>query len=114
MREPKEPGFGLARVREGAALVAEQLGLEEVVGNRRTVDVDERRARARTGPVHGPRDEALARPCLAAQEDRRGPRRTRGPGQDLLDLVAEPPDAGAVADDLRQAVHGRILSHTRF
>ena len=36
------PGLALHRAGEGAALVAEELGLEELVGERRAVDRDER------------------------------------------------------------------------
>ncbi len=86
MRELNEPRLGLARIREGPALVAEELGFEERVRNRRAVDVDERGTRARARSVQGPRDEALARAGLAAQKDRRGARRGRGARQNVLEL----------------------------
>ena len=100
MRELKEPGLRLARIRERAGLVAEQLGFEEVVGNRRAVDVDEGGARTRTRPVDRPRDKALAGAGLAAQENRRGTRRRRGARHDLFELLPQSLDAGAVADEL--------------
>jgi hypothetical protein len=113
MRQLKETRLGLVGARESAALVAEQLRFEEGLWNRRAVDVDERRAGAGPRPVHGPRDEALARAGLAAQEDRRGTRRRRRTLEDLFELLPQPPDAGAVAGDLGQGVHGGILSHYR-
>ena len=48
MCELEEPRLGLPRIGEGAALVAEGSASSRVFGNRRTVDVDERRAGAGT------------------------------------------------------------------
>src|SRR5262250_3881314 len=113
MRKLEEPGLGLVGARERAALIPEQLRFEQIVGNRRTVDVDERSSRAGARPVDGPHDEALAGAGLAAQEDRRETRTRRGALEDVLDLLPQTPDAGAVAHDLGQDVHGGILSHYR-
>src|SRR5262249_9487751 len=94
MREPEEPGLGLVG-RERAALIPEQLRFEQIVGNRRTVDVDERSSRAGARPVDGPHDEALAGAGLAAQEDRRGAPAPRRPREGLLALLPpHPEDAG--------------------
>src|SRR5262249_39255666 len=109
MGELEEPGLRLAGIGGRAALVAEQLGFQEAVGDRGAVDVDEWGAGARTGAVDGPGDEAFAGAGFAVQEDGRGTGRRRGAGEDVLELVAEAPDAGAVADDLRGDVHGADL-----
>ena len=50
-------------------------------------------------------------PFAGPHEDRGRPRRRRGALQDPLELLAQPPDAGAVADDFGEGVHPRILSH---
>src|SRR5262249_60322710 len=50
----------LAGVRERAALEAEHLRLEQGLGNRRAVDVDERPGAPRAGGVKRPRQETLA------------------------------------------------------
>ncbi len=59
------PGVG-----ERAPLVTEQLALEHRLGERRAVDPDERPARAARQLVERPRDELLARPGLATDQDR--------------------------------------------
>src|SRR5438876_660487 len=48
----EEPGFRAARVREGAALEAEELGFEQGLGDRGAVDVHEGPVRARAGAVN--------------------------------------------------------------
>jgi len=48
------------RAGEGAALVAEEFGFEQVAGNRRGVDGDEGLVGARTVSVHGARHQLLA------------------------------------------------------
>ena len=65
------PGLGLLCAREGAALVAEELGLEQLLGERRAVQRDERAAFARGGLVDEARDDFLARAGLAADHDGR-------------------------------------------
>src|SRR5262249_14212398 len=82
----------LLRTGERAALVAEQLALDELARDGRAVDLHEGPVGARRQAVDGARDELLARAALARHEDRRLGRR------DLLDLVEEalhrraPPD----------------------
>jgi hypothetical protein len=49
--------------------VAEQLGLEQVFGNRGAVDLDEGAAGAGADPVDGARDETFAGPRLAAEQE---------------------------------------------
>src|SRR3546814_56061 len=77
---------GLARrgAGEGALLVAEQLRLHEVFGNRRAVDVDEALLGARRLLVEHARDQSLAGARLAV--DQHGARRTLG---DPLDQPAD-------------------------
>src|SRR5207253_922983 len=58
-----------ARAGEGAALVTEQLGLEELARERRAVDGDEGLSRARTTGVNRLGDELLAGAALADDED---------------------------------------------
>jgi hypothetical protein len=107
MGELEEAGLGLAGIGERPALVAEQLGLEQGLGDRGAVDVDEGAAGAGAGAVQGAGEEALAGAGLAAEEDRRRPRGGRGARQDLFQLLPEPPDAGAVADDVSERAHSR-------
>ena len=52
-----------------------------------------------------PRHEPFARARLPAEEKRRRTRCRRCALQDLLELLTQPPDAGAVANDLRQGGH---------
>ena len=55
---------------EGAALVAEQLALDELLRQRGAVDRDERRLLARPEPVQLARDQLLARAALARRSAR--------------------------------------------
>ena len=87
---------------EAALHVAEELGLEECLGEACTVDRDERLLGARTVDVNGLRDELFARPALAGDEDLGiGPR-------DAFDLLAELEHHVALADQL-----GLLGSHRR-
>ena len=79
------------RAGEGAALVAEELRLEQVLRDRRRVDRDERAARARAVLVQRVGDELLAGARLAGDED----------GDDAL---AEP------ADRAEHVLHRRRLA----
>ena len=56
------------RAGERALLVAEELGLEQRLGQRRAVDRHERPGGARAVAVHGARDELLAGAALAADQ----------------------------------------------
>ena len=67
----EQPLARLPRVRERPLRVAEQLALEEVLRHRRAVDGDERPLRVPAPRVDRLRDELLARPALAGDEDRR-------------------------------------------
>jgi hypothetical protein len=70
---------------ERAAHVAEQLRLEQRLGERGAVDADERRRRAGTLIVDHPDDELLAGAALAVDEHRRVER--RDPGRQLEHLL---------------------------
>ena len=86
------------RVREGAGLVAEELGLDQALGQRGAAHPHERLARARRVVVDRVRDELLAGSRLSADENRRV---SRGGLRDLLvELLHRP----AVADDVLQVV----------
>jgi hypothetical protein len=65
------PGFGLVGAGERPALVAEQLRFQQLFGQRRAVDRDERAALARRGLVNEPRHDFLARARFSLQENRR-------------------------------------------
>ena len=69
---------------EGAALVTEQLGFEQRVGQRRAVDRHERAVGARTAVVDGTGDQLLPRPALPGdQHGRLGARHLGRPGERL-------------------------------
>ena len=61
------PGLGAG---ECAAFVAEQLGFQQLAGNRRGVECDERRRCPRTMTMQRPRDEFLAGARLAGDQHR--------------------------------------------
>ena len=90
------------RAGEGAALVAEQLGLEQVLRDRRGVDRDERAAGARAVLVQGVGDQLLAGARFAGDQHRD-------------DALAQPADGAEhvlhrrrLAEDLRH-LRGRRL-----
>ena len=64
------PGDAAVGARERAALVTEELTLDELLGQRRAVDRDERPRLPRRVDVDGAREEPFARPGLAAKEHR--------------------------------------------
>ena len=112
MGELKQAGLGLARVREGALLVAEQLGLEQALRNGGTVDVDEGLGRSRPRPVQGPREQALARAGLAEDQQRGRTHGDRGGANELLNLSPQGDHGGAIPDQVREGVHDPpILPH---
>ena len=84
----------LGRAGERSLLVAEQLGLDQLLGNGRAVDLDEALAAAQAVAVDGARDELLADAALALDQHRRvGRRGAADRGHHLL-------QRGAVADHL--------------
>src|SRR6185503_5918845 len=82
------------RAGERALLVAEQLALEQRLGERAAVDLDERAVRALAQPVDRARDQLLAGAALARDEHGRVARR------DLLDRLAYDCHLVAAADEL--------------
>ena len=99
----------LVRARERALLVAEQLGLEQVLLQRRAVDLDERAVRAVGIVVDRAGDELLAGARLAAdQHGRIAPRHLLHDRQHLLQRAAGAHDVVEVVDVLllvAQVVH---------
>ena len=71
------PSHALRRAREGSALVAKELALEEGVGDRGTVDWDERPRPSSGRLVSTSGENLLARPAFAHQGDRHVLRRDR-------------------------------------
>ena len=88
-----EAELALARVREGAALVAEQLALHQVLGDGGAVELDEGAGRARRAVVQHARHRLLAGAALAGHQHQR-----HGAPGDHLHLVEE-------ARHLRRRVH---------
>ena len=74
----KRPRRDRLRAGERAALVAEQLGFEQVLRDRRGVDRDERPRRARAVPVQRARDQLLAGARFAGDQHRRVATATAG------------------------------------
>ena len=101
----EEPRLGLPRVREGPALEAEELGLEQGLGDGRAVDLDEGAMCAGTGAVNHASKQTLARARLALNEDGREPPRVRLALQQPPDLRTDGLDSRTVADQLGQKVH---------
>jgi hypothetical protein len=86
---------------EGALLVAEQLGLDQLFRDRGAVDLDERALAPHRLDVNGARDQLLAAAVLAV--DQHAPVGGRG-GRDLL---AKHAHRGALADDLGALLEAR-------
>ncbi len=100
---PEEPRPVGDRAGEGAAHVAEELALDQVLGDRPAVDDDERVLRPCAPPVDGARDELLPRAALAGHEHRRV--RVR----DLVDELRHRAHRGAAADQAVALVGSRLL-----
>src|SRR6266540_6277949 len=83
--------------REGAALVPEQLGFEQTLGNRGGVDGDQRAVLSRAPPVAGPRQDLVAGSALPLDQDREV-RWGRA-----LSHVEHPPERLGLADHLLEA-----------
>ena len=103
MRELEFPGLAIGRAGERAFLVAKELGLEQVLRNRGTVDGDKRPFRTRAEHVQRPRKQFLARPAFAFEQHRRiGRRRAVERERDLLEFRI-------LADDLGRTTARRQL-----
>ena len=88
---------------EGALLVAEQLALQQPGGDGRAVELDEGAVPPRAQLVQGAGDEFLARARFAPNEH------GGVGGGDGLDLLQDPAQGGALADDLPEVVLGADL-----
>ena len=92
VRELEESGTVGVRAGERALRVAEELALDQGIGDRREVVRDERPRGARSLAVERPRDELLPRPRLPVDEHGgRARRQGRDPRPQLEDRAA-PPD----------------------
>ena len=69
VRELEQALLAIVRAREGAALVPEQLVLEDLAAERRAVERNEEVVLAGPRRVQCPRDQLLARAALAEHED---------------------------------------------
>src|SRR5437870_7104605 len=103
LRELELAKLALVGAGERTLLVAEQVGLDESLGDRRWVDGDEGLLAPRALMVDGPRDELLAGTALAG--DQHGRRRAG----DLRDEAVELLDRGMPSDDLVEIVRTRQL-----
>jgi hypothetical protein len=84
--------------------VAEQLGLEQRLGDGGAIDGDKRRVRARTQGVQAAREQLLAGTALALQQH------GRVGGRGTVEVQQHLPQAGVVADDARRtAALGELL-----
>ncbi len=86
------------RAREGAFLVAEQLGLDEALRQCRAAHLDERALRAQGVVMEGLRDQLLAGARLAADEHGRVGSRYLG------HLLVDQPHRAAGAQDIREII----------
>ncbi len=102
----EQPRLGLAGVREGAALEAEKLRLDEGLGDGRAVDVDERAACPRPHPVQDAGDETLAAPRLAQEEHGRQAVPPGVASHHAPDTLPDGLDRGALTQEARQFVGG--------
>ena len=114
-RQLEASGLLPVRPGEGAALVAEQLGLEQRVGQRRAVDRDEGAVGAGAGVVNGAGDQFLPRPALPGEQHRRlRSRHLSRPGQRLAqergvpDHLIEPVSLVQLAPGTLQALLQRL------
>jgi hypothetical protein len=98
VRGLEKTGLRLTRVGERAALVAEDLGFEQRLGNRGAVHGDEGAIAASPGLVNRLRDKPLARAGLAEDQDRRSTTRAGLTREQLLDLRPERGDPWAATE----------------
>ncbi len=101
----EQPGLRLARVRECPALEAEQLGLEQGLGEGGAVDGDERLLRAGPLLVEHACEQTLAHPGLPLDEQRRQPPPIGGVLEQPSGTLPERDDAGRVAEERGKRAH---------
>jgi hypothetical protein len=107
VRRVKEPGLGVASVRERAPLEAEQLGLEQGFRDRRAVDVHKGAAPPGPQTMHEPGDQPLAGAGLALDQDRGQAPARRLAFQELAQLPPDDVDGRALSEQFRQPFHSR-------
>ena len=96
---------------ERAALVAEQLRLEQLLGQRRAIQRHERPALAGGRGMDEPRHDFLAGPRLAGHQHggvRRGHLRRLAQHPAPFDRLADHPRVAAVAELVRETSHARV------
>ena len=99
---------GLGGAGEAARLVAEQLGFDQIFGQRRAVHDDQRPRPARRQMVKPLGDQLLAGPALA--DDQHGPVERRGAAR-ALDRVEE---RQALTDELIRPLHDLSIKSGRL
>jgi hypothetical protein len=107
MRDLEQAGLRAPRVGERAALEAEHLGFEEVLGNRSAVHVDERGRRARARAMHRAREQAFARAGFTLDQHRRQPTPFEMPAEQPRDALPKLDELRADPQKLGQGVHQR-------
>ncbi len=106
IRGLEETRLGLHRAGERSALEAEQLGLQQRLGDGGAVQVYERPCRPGALAVDAAGQQALARARLAQDEDGREPAVGAGGGSEQpMHLLAHVRDRGALAEELRKRRH---------
>ena len=111
MSDLQQSGLGLPGIGERATFVPEELGFEQSIGNRRAVDIDECRIRARAHPVNDVRNEPFACPCFPLYQHRRQAfRRNRQPREEAREFFADSRQCRACPEELVE--HVTILSST--
>ena len=101
----EQPGFGPAGVGERAPLEAEQLALQQGLGDRRAVEVDEGAAGPGAEPVEQPRHQPLAGAGLAQDKDGRQPATVPGEPEEAAQVAAHRHDRRALSDQLLEVGH---------
>ena len=99
----------LPGIRECAALVSEQFGLEERLGDGRAVHLDEPRTRSRAALMDDVRDQPLAGARLAGDHDRRKPSQVGFAREQGSNLLAKRGDLCASTDQIVHRSHGSII-----
>jgi hypothetical protein len=112
----EQADLGAAGVGERAPLEAEQLPLQQRLGDRRAVEVDERSPCPRTQAVEEPRHEPLARSRLALDEDGRQAGSVPGETDEPAKVAPNRCDRRALSDQLLEVGHlnGQAYSNGRF
>ena len=98
VRSLKEPGLGAVGIGEGPPLEAEQLGLEQRLGDRRAVDVHEGTTAAGAVAMEQAGDQALAGAGVTLDQDRREPLTIPLPVEQPAQLVPDHLDGRALAE----------------